>query len=85
MDVRNTKAWETAKWKYEKLNTHTMIPLFGKQLSLEEIIERLEMILKECPQFYPALLDLALRRLALGDERLLEQQIEEGFNLMLEL
>ena len=85
MDVRNTKAWETAKWKYEGLNTHTMIPLFGKQLSLEEIIERLEMILKECPQFYPALLDLALRRLALGGERLVEQQIEEGFNLMLEL
>lgn len=85
MDVRNTKAWETAKWKYEELNTHTMIPLFGKQLSLEEIIERLEMILKECPQFYPALLDLALRRLALGGERLVEQQIEEGFNLMLEL
>lgn len=85
MDVRNTKAWETAKWKYEELNTHTMIPLFGKQLSLEEIIEQLEMILKECPQFYPALLDLALRRLALGGERLVEQQIEEGFNLMLEL
>lgn len=85
MDVRNTKAWETAKWKYEELNTHTMIPLFGKQLSLEEIIERLEMILKECPQFYPALMDLALRRLALGGERLVEQQIEEGFNLMLEL
>ena len=85
MDVRNTKAWETAKWKYEELHTHTMIPLFGKQLSIEEIIERLEMILKECPQFYPALLDLALRRLALGGERLVEQQIEEGFNLMLEL
>ena len=47
MDVRNMKAWKTAKLKYEELNTHTMFPLFGKQLSPEEIIERLEMILKE--------------------------------------
>ena len=85
MDVRNTKAWKTAQWKYEELNTHTMVPLFGKQLSPEEIIEQLEIILKECPQFYPALLDLALRRLALGGEQLVEQQIEEGFHLMLEL
>jgi len=45
MDVRNMKAWKTAKLKYEELNTHTMFPLFGKQLSPEEIIERLEMIL----------------------------------------
>lgn len=47
MDVRNMKAWKTANLKYEELNTHTMFPLFGKQLSPEEIIERLEMILKE--------------------------------------
>lgn len=85
MGVRNTKAWKAAKWEYEELNTHTLIPIFGKQLSPEEIIERLEMILKKCPKFYPALLDLALRRLAIGGDRSVERQIEEGFHLMLEL
>jgi tetratricopeptide (TPR) repeat protein len=86
MDVRYTKAWKTARWEYKELNTNTLTPLFGIQLSPEEIIERLDMTIKGCPKFYPALLDLALRRLALGGgSMLVEQQIEEGFHLMLEL
>jgi hypothetical protein len=54
MDVRYTKAWKTARWEYKELNTNTLTPLFGIQLSPEEIIERLDMTIKGCPKFYPA-------------------------------
>lgn len=84
MNVRRTKAWKAAEWQYADIYARSVVPLFGAQLSPDETIERLERIVEDCPEFYPALLELGLRRLATGSSRA-EGQIEKGFYLMLEL
>jgi tetratricopeptide (TPR) repeat protein len=85
MNVRKTKAWKNAQFEYEELITHISVPFFGHKRSPEEIIDRLEIILKGCPKFYPARLELALRILTSGGGKSAERQLEEGFHLMLEL
>ncbi len=47
MDVRNTKAWATAKSEYEELNVKTMMPFFGSPPSGQQIVERVERILRQ--------------------------------------
>jgi tetratricopeptide (TPR) repeat protein len=85
MKIRNKKAWKTAQWEYEELVAQGMMPFFGDRLPPEEIIEQLEMIIKDCPNFYPALLDLELRKLAAGGNGGAERRLEEGFYHLLEL
>ena len=85
MKIRNKKAWKTAQWEYEELLAQGMMPFFGDRLSPEEIIEQLEMIIKDCPNFYPAVLDLELRKLAAGGNGGAERRPEEGFYHLLEL
>jgi len=85
MKIRNKKAWKTAQWEYEELVAQGMMPFFGDRLSPEEIIEQLEMIIKDCPHFYPALLDLELRKLTAGGNGGAERRLEEGFYHLLEL
>jgi len=85
MNIRNTKAWKLAECEYEEFYNYTTIPLFGNRTTPEDKIERLEQILKRCPKFYPALLDLALQRMLSTSNDSADDQIKEGFNLMLEL
>jgi len=85
MNVRNTKAWKIAAWEYGEIAAQSMVPLLGAQPSPGEIIERLQRIIKECPKFYPALLELGLRQMASGRNNWAKRRIEDGFRLMLEL
>lgn len=85
MNIRRTKAWKAAELEYSGIVAQSMVPFLDFQLSPDEIIERLEMIMKECPKFYPALLESGLRQLASGRNNRANQRIEEGFRLMLEL
>jgi len=62
-----------------------MVPFFGGQPSVDEAINWLEGIIEGCPQFYPAVLDLAFRELPIGRVEKTDQRIEEGFQLMLDL
>jgi hypothetical protein len=85
MKIKRTKAWKEAEMEYEFLNGQTLAPFFDRPLSLQDIIDRLEMIIKGCPKFYPALLDLALRKLSSGGGKSVERQLDKGFYLLLEL
>jgi len=62
-----------------------MIPLFGSPLSPEYKRGRLKGILRSCPKFYPALLELGLHELAAGTGAAAERRIDQGLGLMLEL
>ena len=85
MVIKNKKAWQRATWDYQQLGVDAMVPFLAGPLSQEEMIARLEKIVRKCPQFYPAILDLSLRKLSLGGDRSGEQEMEKGFHLMLEL
>ena len=84
-NVRTSKAWQAAEWAYSEIHSRTLMPMFGEPLSSQEIIERCESILKVCPAFYPALLEMALRRLAQGPGADAERQMDEGLQTLLEL
>jgi len=86
MTIRTTKAWKAAELHYMDLHAESAMPrLLRSRLSPEEIIGQLEDIIKDCPKFYPALLELGLRRLASGEDDHGKENLEEGYHLMLDL
>ena len=85
MNVKNTKAWKAAEYEYSEMIAQSIVPFMGLQLSPDDIIERLEIIIHECPNFYPAHLESGLRRLAVGRDGVAKQRIDEGIRLMLKL
>jgi tetratricopeptide (TPR) repeat protein len=62
-----------------------MMPFPGQAHSPGEIIEELDEIACECPEFYPAVLEAALRRMARGEDGSATEQIETGLRLMLDV
>ena len=85
MNVKKTKAWKAAEYEYSEMIAQSIVPFKDFQLSPDEIIERFEGIVHDCPTFYPAHLESGLRQLALGREGAGKQKIDEGIRLMLEL
>lgn len=87
MNVQESDAWKAAEWRYSAIHASLSMPFPGtRRRSPGEVIEELEDILKECPEFYPAALEIALLRLgaelADGSEAGL---IGRGLRLMLEV
>jgi tetratricopeptide (TPR) repeat protein len=78
-------AWEMAEWDYTAVITQRMMPMLGEPPSTEEIIKSMEAITRDCPDFYPALLELGLRRLISRDGDQGEEAMDKGFDLMLKL
>ena len=87
-NIKRTNRWKTAEFAYSGLNAEMGMPpmlrLGNPPLTNEEIIEELEEILKDCPEFYPAHLDLGLRYLILNRTKA-EKILDKGFNLFIEL
>jgi len=85
MNVKNTDAWEAAEWEYSGIHAERMMPFFGRPPSPEETTKRLADIVQACPTFYPAVLELGVRRLAGGAGVSEQKRILKGLRLMLEL
>lgn len=85
MNVKKTKAWKAAEYEYSKMIAQSIVPFMDFQLSPDEIIERFESIIHECPMFYPAHLESGLRQLASGRDGTVKERLGEGIRLMLEL
>ena len=84
-NITKSKAWQAAEWEYSEIHSRALMPMFGEPLTSQEIIERCGSILKKCPAFYPARLEIALRRLAQGADADAERQMDEGLQTLLEL
>lgn len=85
MKIQDTDAWKAAEWRYSAIQAALMLPFPGLARSPGEIIEELEEIVRECPEFYPAVLELVLRRMAGGADSSAAEQIETGLRLMLDV
>lgn len=85
MKIQETDAWKAAEHRYSAIQAALMMPFAGLARSPGEIIEELEDIARECPEFYPAVLESSMRRLAAGTDRCEAEQIETGLRLMLDL
>ena len=85
MNRKKTDAWEAAEWEYSDIQAARMMPLPGMSLSPDEITQRLAEIVRACPKFYPAVLELGIRRLAAGAGHAEEKRILKGLRLMLQV
>ncbi len=85
MKIQNTDAWKAAEWRYSSIHAALAVPFPGLERSSDEIVGEFQEIVDECPEFYPAVLELGLRRMAGGADRSAAEQIETGLRLMLEV
>jgi tetratricopeptide (TPR) repeat protein len=85
MDIKRTQAWKTAEWDYGAIQANLKMAAFGLTLTPEEVADRLRRIVRRCPQFYPVVIELALRQLATKGDVNSERMLEKGFRLMIEL
>ena len=83
MDIRKSKSWKNAEWQYADLIAGSRIRLFGPPLTAQQVITRLRRILKTCPEFYPAELELACRLLLKGRNKRAERQVLKGLETIL--
>ncbi len=85
MDIKRTPAWKAAEWDYCEIQANLRMPAFGRVMSSDDIVGCLRRIVRRCPKFYPALIELGLRLLATKGDVRPEHLIKRGFDLMLEL
>jgi len=56
--IDNTEAWKTAEWEYSELLARDMMPFLSERLVGQDRIDYLKEILKGCPEYYPASVEL---------------------------
>lgn len=85
MEVTASGAWKAADWEYSAILADIQMTSLWGPPSREDIVERLRSIVRRCPQFYPAILELGIRLLQQKRSRGAERMIDKGFRLMMEL
>lgn len=85
MTAPKSEKWKKAEWMFEQLCIAGMMPMFGEPLAHEEHIEQLEEIVGVCDRFYPAVIELGLRRLTAEPDGAAERRLDDGVNLMFDL
>ena len=76
--IEDTEAWNSADFDYAGLMAQDMMPLLGAPLTGQERIEYLDEILKDCPEYYPALIDLGYRYIQEGMDEPGKVSIDKG-------
>lgn len=82
--IEDTDAWMAAEFDYIDLTATNMMPLLRGPIVGEEKIERLEGIVEECPEYYPALFDLASENIKNGDDEAGKRCIDRGLQSLRE-
>jgi len=76
--IEKTEAWRIAEFDYAGIIAQGMIPLLSAPLTGPEKIEQLKEILKDCPEFYPALLEVGYRSIKEGKDKAGKRFIDKG-------
>jgi tetratricopeptide (TPR) repeat protein len=77
-------AWRAAEFRYAALFAEAMLPIPGLRSSRRDLAEGLEEILRTCPAFFPALLQLGVFRAAGGRTEEARRLLLEGADRMAE-
>jgi tetratricopeptide (TPR) repeat protein len=77
-DIEKTEAWHAADWRYTGMLAQDMMPLLGSPLTGEERDDFLMEILSDCPEYYPALLELGQRSMQKGKDKTARDFIDRG-------
>lgn len=76
--IENTDAWNSADWDYSQMIATDMMPLLSAPLVGQERIDYLSDILKVCPEYYPALIELGYRYMQEGKDKDGKAFIDKG-------
>ena len=77
-DIEKTEAWRAADWHYTGMLAQDMVSLLGSPLTGEERDDFLTEILRDCPEYYPALLELGYRSIQTGKDETAKGFMERG-------
>ena len=76
--IEDTGAWEIADWDYSGLIVQDRMPFLSAPLAGQERIDYLNDILKGCPEYYPALIELGYRYIKEGMDETGKASIDRG-------
>ena len=76
--IEDTDAWMAAEFDYIDMVSTNRMPLLRGPIEGEEKIEWLEGIIEECPEYYPALFDLASESIKNGNDEAGKEYIDRG-------
>ena len=76
--IEDTEAWGIADFDYVGLITQDMMPLLSAPLAGQERRDYLRDILKGCPEYYPALIELGYRYIKEGMDETGKASIDKG-------
>lgn len=76
--IENTDAWSIADWNYSQLIANDMMPILSPPLIGQERIDYLNEILEDCPEYYPALIELGYRYIQEGKDEDGKASIDKG-------
>jgi tetratricopeptide (TPR) repeat protein len=76
--IEDTDAWMAAEFDYIDMVSTNRMPLLRGPIVGEEKIEWLEGIVEECPEYYPALFDLASENIKNGNDEAGKRCIDRG-------
>jgi len=76
--IEDTEAWGIADFDYVGLITQDMMPLLSAPLAGQERRDYLSDILKGCPEYYPALIELGYRYIKEGMDEAGKASIDKG-------
>ena len=57
-NITKTNAWQAAEFSYSGIFAQRQMPLFGEQLTSEQIDKYMDEILEDCSKFFPGLFPL---------------------------
>jgi len=81
---RQPRNWSSAENMYAGMHARILAPFLHGPPTQEELVGDLEEMIARCPQFYPAVLELAFKKLKAGDDVTGRRGIEQGFDLMVQ-
>lgn len=76
--IENTDSWNIADLNYSEMIATDMMPLLSAPLVGQERIDYLSDILKVCPEYYPALIELGYRYIKEGKDEDGKTSINKG-------
>jgi tetratricopeptide (TPR) repeat protein len=85
MKAKKSDAWVSAEYRYSEIHAMQSMSFFGESMSPDEVTKELARIVKSCPTFYPAVIELGIRKLVDGAGETETKRILKGVQLMLEL
>jgi len=68
--IENTDAWNIADLEYSEMIAQDIMPLLSAPIVGQKRIDRLKEILKGCPEYHPALIELGYRYIKTGKDEI---------------